>query len=153
MAKGYHRQCSRVKCAARNYGEALTIGFVSHTLVKNSEQLENSRRIPMPKYPLQYTNIMQRYKGVIKALDGLGKAAKSAGPLNKKTSELIQLAAAAAIHSEGSVHSHTRRALAAGAKPEEIRHAIVLLTSTIGFPTVSAALSWVNDVLERGKRV
>jgi AhpD family alkylhydroperoxidase len=107
----------------------------------------------MPKYPLQYTNIMQRYKGVIKALDGLGKAAKSAGPLNKKTSELIQLAAAAAIHSEGSVHSHTRRALAAGAKPEEIRHAIVLLTSTIGFPTVSAALSWVNDVLERGKRV
>jgi 4-carboxymuconolactone decarboxylase len=107
----------------------------------------------MPKYPLQYTSIMQRYKGVIKALDGLGKAAKSAGPLNKKTSELIQLAAAAAIHSEGSVHSHTRRALAAGAKPEEIRHAIVLLTSTIGFPTVSAALSWVNDVLERGKRV
>jgi AhpD family alkylhydroperoxidase len=103
----------------------------------------------MPKYPAQYANIMKKYKGFIKALDGLGKAAKAAGPLNAKTSELIQLAAAAAIHSEGSVHSHTRRAIAAGAKPEEIRHAIVLLTSTIGFPTVSAALSWVDDVLER----
>ena len=103
----------------------------------------------MTKYPQQYTGIMKKYKGVIKALDGLGRAAKSAGPLNKKTSELIQLAAAAAIHSEGSVHSHTRRAVAAGAKPEEIRHAIVLLTSTIGFPTVSAALSWVDDVLEK----
>ncbi len=103
----------------------------------------------MPKYPQQYTSIMKKYKGVIKALDSLGRAAKSAGPLNKKMSELIQLAAAASIHSEGSVHSHTRRALAAGAKPDEIRHAIVLLTSTIGFPTVSAALSWVDDVLEK----
>ena len=105
----------------------------------------------MPKYPAQYANIMKRYKKVIKAVDGLGKATKAAGPLNKKTSELIQLAAAAAIRSEGSVHSHTRRALEAGAKPDEIRHAIVLLTNTIGFPTVSAALSWVDDVLEKKK--
>jgi len=107
----------------------------------------------MPKLPQQYTNIMTRYKGVMKALDTLGKATKSAGPLNKKTSELVQLAAAAAIRSEGSVHSHARRALAAGAKPEEIRHAIILLTSTIGFPTVSAALSWADDVLERKRLI
>jgi alkylhydroperoxidase/carboxymuconolactone decarboxylase family protein YurZ len=39
--------------------------------------------------------------------------------------------------------------MAAGATPDEIRHAVVLLTSTIGFPTVSAALSWVDDVLEK----
>jgi len=103
----------------------------------------------MPKYPAQYSNIMKRYKGVIKAVDSLGKATKAAGPLNRKTSELIQLAAAAAIRSEGSVHSHARRALAAGARPDEVRHAVVVLTSTIGFPTVSAALSWVDDVLEK----
>jgi alkylhydroperoxidase/carboxymuconolactone decarboxylase family protein YurZ len=66
-----------------------------------------------------------------------------------KTSHLIQLAAAAAIRSEGSVHSHTRRALEAGAKADEIYHAIILLTSTIGFPTVSAALSWADDVIEK----
>src|SRR6266542_1147018 len=107
----------------------------------------------MPKYPQQYNSIMKRYKGVIKSLDGLGKATKAAGPLNKKTSELIQLAAAAAIRSEGSVHSHTRRAVAAGAKPEEVRHTIVLLTSTIGFPTVSAALSWADDILEKKRLV
>lgn len=103
----------------------------------------------MPKLPEQYTSIQKRYKGLIKAVEGLGKAAKAAGPLNRKTSELIQIAAAAAIRSEGSVHSHVRRALTAGAKPDEIRHAVVLLTSTIGFPAVSAALSWVEDVLER----
>jgi AhpD family alkylhydroperoxidase len=103
----------------------------------------------MPKMPKQYTNIQKQYKGLIKAVANLGRAAKSAGPLNKKVSELIQIAAATAVRSEGSVHSHARRALAAGAKPDEIRHAIVLLTSTIGFPAVSAALSWANDVLEK----
>ena len=103
----------------------------------------------MPKMPKQYVTIQSRYKGLVKAVQNLGKAAKAAGPLNKKTSELVQIAAAAAIRSEGSVHSHARRALAAGAKPDEVRHAIVLLTSTIGFPAVSAALSWANDVLEK----
>ena len=103
----------------------------------------------MPKLPKQYTTIQKRYKGLINAVENLGKAAKASGPLSKKSSELVQLAAAAAIRSEGSVHSHARRALKAGAKPDEVRHAIVLLTSTIGFPTVSAALSWVEDVLEK----
>jgi len=101
------------------------------------------------KYTTQYQRIAKRYKGVMKALDNLGKATKAAGPLNRKSAELIQLAAAAAIRSEGSVHSHARRAMEAGAKPDEIRHAVMLLTSTIGFPTVSAALSWVNDVVEK----
>jgi len=103
----------------------------------------------MPKLPNQYTDIRKRYKKLMKAVETLGKTAREAGLLNKKTSELVQLAAAAAIHSEGSVHSHTRRAVAAGAKPEEIRHTVILLTSTIGFPSVSAALSWVDDVLEK----
>jgi 4-carboxymuconolactone decarboxylase len=102
----------------------------------------------MPKLPKQYITIRNRYKDLIKAVENLGKTAKASGPLSKKSSELVQLAAAAAIRSEGSVHSHARRALMAGAKPDEIRHAIVLLTSTIGFPAVSAALSWVEDVLE-----
>ncbi len=106
----------------------------------------------MAKYPAQYTSILKRYKKVVTALDGLGRATKSAGPLSKKNAELIQLAAAAAIRSEGSVHSHARRALAAGAKPDEIRHALILLTSTIGFPTVSAALSWIDDVLLSAKK-
>lgn len=103
----------------------------------------------MPKLPAQYTGIQSRFQDVIAALENLGQATKSAGPLDKKTCELVQLAAAAAVHSEGSVHSHARRALEAGATNDEVRHAIVLLTSTIGFPTVSAALSWVDDVIER----
>lgn len=102
----------------------------------------------MSKLPEQYLSIKKRFKGYFKAVDNLGKAAKASGPINEKNAHLIQLAAAAAIKSEGAVHSHTRRALEAGAKPEEIYHAIILLSSTIGFPTVSAALSWADDIIK-----
>ena len=80
------------------------------------------------------------------------KALHDAGPINEKTAHLIQIAAAAAIRSEGGVHSHVRRALKAKAKPAEIYHSIVLLTSTIGFPAVAAALSWARDILENEKK-
>jgi AhpD family alkylhydroperoxidase len=103
----------------------------------------------MGKLPDQYISIRKRFKKFYSAVDNLGKAARNAGPINKKTSHLIQLAAAAAIKSEGSVHSHTRRALEQGAKPDEIHHAIILLTSIIGFPSVSAALSWADDIIEK----
>ena len=58
----------------------------------------------------------------------------------------------AAIRSEGAVHSHTRRALAAGATREEVQHAVIVATSTIGFPNVMAALSWIHDVTGRRGR-
>lgn len=102
----------------------------------------------MSKLPEQYLGLKKRFKGYMKAVDNLGKAVKEAGPIDEKTAQLIQLAAAATVKSEGSVHSHVRRALEAGAKPEEIYHAIILLTSIIGFPNVSAALSWADDVLK-----
>lgn len=99
--------------------------------------------------PKQYLKLRKRYPEIIESLDNLSKTVKEAGPIDEKTAHLIQLAAGAAIKSEGAVHSHTRRALEAGAKPEEIRQALLLLISTIGFPNVSAALSWADDVLEK----
>lgn len=101
----------------------------------------------MAKLPNQFMSIRKRFEKYFKAVENLGKEARAAGPLSKKTAHLVQLAAAAASRSEGAVHSHTRRALEAGAKPAEVYHAIILLTSTIGFPTVSAALSWADDVI------
>ncbi|NCC24054.1 MAG: carboxymuconolactone decarboxylase family protein [Deltaproteobacteria bacterium] len=94
--------------------------------------------------PKHYQSIQARYPEFIRAVEGLGKAAMESGPLEPKTVQLIRLTAAAAMRSEGSVRSHARQALGAGATPEEVEHALVALTSTIGFPTVAAALSWVG---------
>lgn len=96
--------------------------------------------------PKHYNKLAKRYPEYAAAVETLGETLKTAGPLAPKVAELIQLAAAAAVHSEGAVHSHVRRARKAGATPEEIEHAVLLLTSTIGFPNVAAALSWVDDV-------
>lgn len=101
------------------------------------------------KRPKHHMHLSKLFPEIFTALDNLGATVKSAGPLDRKSSELIQLAAAAAVQSEGSVHSHTRRALEAGASREEIQHALLLLISTIGFPRVAAAISWAEDVLNK----
>ena len=104
----------------------------------------------MSAKPKQYQDIRKKHAKFHEAVENLGKTLKKAGPIDRKTAELIQLAAAATIRSEGSVHSHTKRALKAGATEKEVYHTLILLTSTIGFPTVSAALSWAGDIIEEG---
>jgi AhpD family alkylhydroperoxidase len=106
----------------------------------------------MKDLPGHYSHMKEEFPDFFDALERLGQKARSAGPLDEKTVELLQLAAAAAVRSEGAVHSHTRRALAAGASREEISHALLALTSTIGFPAVAAALSWVRDVTANTKK-
>ncbi|UTW05305.1 carboxymuconolactone decarboxylase family protein [Amphritea atlantica] len=88
---------------------------------------------------------MGHYPDYATAVEQLGKAVRDAGPIDDKTAQLIQLAAAASIRSEGALHSHVRRARQAGASTEEIQHTLILLTSTIGLPAVMAALSWLED--------
>ncbi|MEO5361920.1 MAG: carboxymuconolactone decarboxylase family protein [Nitrospirota bacterium] len=102
----------------------------------------------MKKIPAHYAKLKERHGSLLEAVETLGKAAKAAGPIDTMTAELVQLAAAVAIRSEGSVHSHTRRALSHGATPEQLRHAAILLTSVVGFPAVAAALTWIDDVIE-----
>ena len=100
--------------------------------------------------PEWYCVLKKRHPKFISAFEELGKVIRQEGPLDEKTTHLIQLAAATTIRSEGAVHSHVRRAIEAGIKPEEIHHAIVLLTSTIGYPNVAAALRWAEDITAAG---
>jgi alkylhydroperoxidase/carboxymuconolactone decarboxylase family protein YurZ len=81
------------------------------------------------------------------AFEKLGQACTEAGPLTGPTLHHIKLALAIGAGSEGAVHSHVRRALAAGIKPEAIRHVAYLAVPTLGFPRAVAALSWIEDVL------
>jgi AhpD family alkylhydroperoxidase len=101
----------------------------------------------MAKQPSFYLKLKEKNPKYFAAVEALGEAVRAAGPLDERTLQLVQLAAAAAERSEGAVHSHVRRAQGCGVQPEEIRHALLALTSTIGFPNVTAALSWAEDVL------
>ncbi len=111
------------------------------------EPLHGEKTMTQDSRPKWFEELRHRHVRFMEAVEALGTAVREAGPLDEKTGQLVQLASAATSRSEGAVHSHARRALAAGASPEEVRHTIMLLTSTMGFPAVSAALSWVEDIL------
>ncbi|MFW6324637.1 MAG: carboxymuconolactone decarboxylase family protein [Desulfovibrionales bacterium] len=102
----------------------------------------------MSDLPKHFVKVHDRYKDVIETLNRLKDIIQESGPIDEKTGHLIQLAAAAAQRSEGAVHSNTRRALAAGATGEEVRHTLLHLIPTVGYPTVAAALSWADDLLD-----
>ncbi len=58
----------------------------------------------MAKLPDQYLSIKKRFKDYYDAVGNLGKSVRSAGPIDEKTAHLIQIAASAAVRSEGAVH-------------------------------------------------
>jgi alkylhydroperoxidase/carboxymuconolactone decarboxylase family protein YurZ len=91
----------------------------------------------------------KRYPAVAAAYEQLGDATQAAGPLDGKQRALAKLAIAIGAFREGATHSHTRRALEAGCSVEEIRHVVVLATTTLGFPSMMATMTWVDDVLRR----
>lgn len=97
--------------------------------------------------PVRYLKFQKAYPKVFRAYAALGAATQEAGPLTKKTRALAKLAIALGARMEGAVHSHTRRALEARCTPDEIRHVVLLATTTIGFPAMMSAMSWVDDVL------
>lgn len=98
--------------------------------------------------PRHYLAERREHAEVFEALEQLGCAVRAAGPIEARHAHLMQLAASIAIGSEGAAHSHVRRALEAGATPSEVIHSILLLTCTLGFPTVSKGLSWAEDILD-----
>jgi 4-carboxymuconolactone decarboxylase len=100
----------------------------------------------MAKVPGWYKDQKKKYPAVFAAYEDLGDACRKAGPLDRKTAALVKLAIAVGTRHEGAVHSHTRRSIEAGATIDECRHVVLLSLTTIGFPAMMAALSWVEDV-------
>ena len=81
------------------------------------------------------------------AYEALSRATAEAGPLDARLRELVKLSLAIGAWREGAVHSHVRRALAEGCTDGEIRHVVLLAITTLGFPNMMAAMTWVEDVL------
>lgn len=101
--------------------------------------------------PKNFQDYQKMFPELFDAYAKGGELARASGPLDEKTTQLIQLAAAVSARSEGSAHSHARRALVAGASPQELFQVINLMISTVGFPAAAAGFSWIHDVLAPDK--
>jgi 4-carboxymuconolactone decarboxylase len=98
--------------------------------------------------PKRFKKFTQDYPEIAAAYESLGNAVHSAGPLDEKTRALVKLAISTGARLEGAVHSHTRKALNVGCTPEELRQVALLSLPTVGLPSMMAALSWIDDIIE-----
>ncbi len=99
------------------------------------------------KLPSAYRRFAGEHPRLTRAYEELSDASLTEGPLDRRTAELVKIGIAVGARLEGAAHAHVRRALDAGATADETRHAVRLAMTTIGFPSMMAALAWANDVL------
>ena len=105
----------------------------------------------MSQIPKRFKKFTEDYPALAKAYEEMGNAVHAAGPLDDKTRALIKLAISTGARLEGAVHSHTRKAIASGCTADELRHVVLLSLPTIGLPSMMAALSWIDDIIEGEK--
>jgi 4-carboxymuconolactone decarboxylase len=103
----------------------------------------------MQKLPETFHEFIKQHPQIAAAHERLSDECQKAGPLNERERALVKLGIAAGAHMEGSVHSQVRKALDVGLEPNEIRHAVMLGVTTIGFPRMMASLSWAEDILRK----
>ena len=99
--------------------------------------------------PEIYKDFTQRFPDLAKAYDTLALGCHQWGPLDNKTLRLIKMGIAMGLHSEGGVRSHALQALEEGVSPDELRHAVLMVFTTAGFPVMNAAMKWVEEVIEK----
>lgn len=104
----------------------------------------------MSKLPGRYSQFRKEFPAISRAYDEISTLTAQAGPLSEKVVQLVRLAMAIGSGQEGAVHSHARRALEAGAKPEEVRHVGLVALTTLGFPRMMTGLSWIDDTIGGG---
>ena len=102
---------------------------------------------PKDKIPKRFTKFMHDHPEIGKAYSNLGDAVHQAGPLDDKTRALVKVAISGGAMLEGAFHSHIRKASQVGVTKEELQHVAFLALPTIGFPSMMALLSWIDEMI------
>jgi alkylhydroperoxidase/carboxymuconolactone decarboxylase family protein YurZ len=96
-----------------------------------------------------FTRFKAEFPDVYARHEALGKEVhEKVGPLDAKSRWLIKIAISAACSHKRALATHIRKAKAAGIADEEIKHALLLLIPTAGFPTFMKAYSVLDNMVE-----
>ena len=93
-------------------------------------------------------DLAKSHPNIWAAYADLGAATAAAGGLTERERRLVKLALAIGAASEGAVHSHTRRGVAAGVSKEDLHQVALLAIGPLGLPRAVAAGTWISDVTE-----
>jgi alkylhydroperoxidase/carboxymuconolactone decarboxylase family protein YurZ len=95
-----------------------------------------------------FTRFKEEFPEVYNKHEALGKEIhENGGPLGENSRWLIKIAISAACNHKRALETHIKKAQSAGVTDAEIKHALLLLIPTVGFPMFMKAYS----VLESSK--
>jgi alkylhydroperoxidase/carboxymuconolactone decarboxylase family protein YurZ len=97
--------------------------------------------------PRTFERFVDRYPELGDALRAMGEAVAGAGPLDEPTAELVKLGVCVGAGLESATKSHARRALQAGASPDQILHAVLQGMNTVGWSKTVMAWQWASEQL------
>ncbi len=103
----------------------------------------------MKSLPKTFQQFVRKYPAVWRAHDDLAQACSEAGPLDRKTRELIKVGISVAARLETAAQRHALMALENGASREDIFQTVLMVMTTFEHPTAAAGFQWVSSALER----
>ncbi len=92
-----------------------------------------------PETPDTFKAFVDRFPGVWQAQELGARAVEDAGPLDRKTRELIKIGICVGGNLQTALRRHVHQGLENGASLAEIEQAILLGINTAGFPAVMMA--------------
>ena len=104
------------------------------------------------KLPGNFVRFKKAHPDIYEAFEELGRRLHETGTLSERERRLVKLGLAIGLGTEGGVHSAVRFALAGTCSKEDVSHPARLAITTIGWPRALAAMSWVEDRLDGGRR-
>lgn len=99
--------------------------------------------------PKTFKQIVKQYPNVWEAHEQLTKACAEAGPLDRKTLELIKIGICVGAGLETATKRHALMAKENGAFNEEIYQSVLMAMTTCGHPKAAAGWKWVHAAIGR----
>ena len=102
----------------------------------------------MKALPKTFQDFVKKHGTIWEAHEKLTLACAEAGPLDRKTRELIKIGIAVGTGLETATRRHAIMARENGASVEEVHQAVLMAMTTCGYPTAMAGWQWVNDAMK-----
>ena len=106
----------------------------------------------MKGLPKTFREFVDLHPEIWKAHDKLTQACADAGPLDRKTRELIKVGMSLGAGLETATMRHAIMARENGAEPAEIYQTVLMAMTTCGHPTAMAGWQWVQTALQKSSK-
>lgn len=94
-----------------------------------------------------FSQFKNEFPGVHQKHEALGREVhENGGPLSEKSRWLLKIAISAACNHKRALETHLRKASAAGIDEDEIKHALLLLIPTAGFPAFMKSYAVLKSI-------